>query len=265
MKSSKARSRGPWLWPLLLVITGIALLLDNFLLLGDFDVTNLWPLLLVIVGAQILLRGDVLPSEGMRTFGITRGSVESGTLELNAGAIDVGIRALQSGSGERLIAGQYAAQSRPDLQVDDTHAHLRMDRAKTRWLSFADWEMGVTDDMPWGFLISTHLGQVKLDCSTLITQNAVVATGIGDIRFVCPYEAFEPLYLRSALGNIHMITPPGHNARITVDDGRFLGVHSDETRYEQVEPHVFVSLDNNEDAPLIDIYISGTFGDVYLA
>ena len=50
---------------------------------------------------------------------------------------------------------------------------------------------------------------MQLDLTGLIIQRAVIATGFGDVRLVCPEEAFEPLYVRSALGNIHVIVPPG--------------------------------------------------------
>ena len=256
-------SGGPLLWPLAFTLIGIVLLLHNFLLLGDFNVINLWPLLLVVVGAQILLRGDVTGGGEARRFGITRGSVESGTLEISAGSIDVGVRALNT--PERLIAGQYAYQSRPDLSVRDNHAHLVMDRSKTPWLAFNDWEMGIAGQMPWELIISTHLGQVNLDLSNLIIQTVIAASGIGDIRLVCPPEAFAPLTLQSSLGNIHVVTPPGYKSLITVNKGRFFNIHSDSNRYEEVEPRVFMSRDSDADAPLVEVQVSGTFGDAYLA
>lgn len=256
-------TKGPWLWPLALAAVGVLLLLNNFLLLADFNVTALWPLLLVVAGAQILLRGDLVPSEETRTFGITRGSVEAATLEISAGEIDIEIRALQREG--RLIAGQYAAGARPAMSVSDTHAHIKMDRAATPWLSFANWEMGLARDLPWQILVSTHLGQVNLDLSGLIVQNVVAATGIGDIRLVCPAEALGPLQLRSALGNIQIATPPGCRAQVSVNGGRMFGVHADEHRYVQAEKNVFVARDAGETAPLVEIDVSGTFGDVYLA
>lgn len=255
--------RGPWLWPLALAAVGVLLLLNNFLLLTDFNVTALWPLLLVVAGAQILLRGDLVPSEEARTFGITRGSVEAATLEISAAEIDVEIRALQREG--RLIAGQYAAGARPAMSVGDTHAHIKMDRASTPWLSFADWEMGLARDLPWQILVSAHLGQVNLDLSGLIVQNVVAATGIGDIRLTCPAEALGPLRLRSALGNIQITTPPGCRVQIKVSGGRMFGIHADEHRYEQLERNVFVAHDTDVAAPLVEIDVSGTFGDVYLA
>ena len=94
-KRVRSQSQGPVLWSLLLILLGVALLLDNFLLLGDFNALALTPLALVVIGAQILLRGDVVPNEEARTFGVTRGSVEAATLEISSGEIDVQIRALQ--------------------------------------------------------------------------------------------------------------------------------------------------------------------------
>ena len=140
-------TRGLALWSLALVALGIILLLDNFLLLSGFNAAALWPLVLVVLGAVILLRGDFVPSDEARSFGITRGSVESAALEISAGAIDVQGYALQRES--RLIAGQFAANSRPSLDVQGTHANLRMDRAATPWLSFADWKVGLARDLPW--------------------------------------------------------------------------------------------------------------------
>ncbi|MBI5669159.1 MAG: hypothetical protein HZC41_14235 [Chloroflexi bacterium] len=255
-------SRGPWLWPLGLAAVGVVLLLHNFLLLENFNVTALWPLLLVVAGAGILLRGDLIPSAEARTFGITRGSVESATLEISAGDIDVSLRALQREG--RLIAGQYAGNSRPFMSVNDTHTYLRMDRAATPWYSLADWEMGLAGDLPWQILISTHLGNVNFDLSGLILQEAVIATGIGDIRLTAPRESLGPVRLHSTLGNIHLITPVGYRVMITNHAGGLFRVHADDRRYEQPEPGLYVSLDADASAPLVEITLHGTFGDAYL-
>lgn len=258
-------SKGPLLWPLGLVIIGGLLLLGNFFLLGNFNIVDLWPVLLVMIGAQVLLGGDLIPSSDFRTFGITRGSIETATLEINSGEIDVHIRALQNRNTERLIAGQYANQARPDLDVHDVHAYLRMERSKTPWFSFANWEMGVSQDLPWQIVVSTHLGQVNADLSRVIMQNALISTGVGDIHFTAPAETFETIYLRSLFGNISVMTPQNHNVRITIEGGRFFGVNFDETRYEEIDTHVYISRHMDEDAPLVDVVIRGTFGDAYLS
>jgi hypothetical protein len=255
-------SRGPWLWPLLMAAVGIILLLNNFLLLGDFNALTLLPLLLVVAGAVVLLRGDFIPSSEIRTFGITRGSVESATLEVNAGEIDVRVRPIQQEG--RLIAGQFALASRPTMRVTETHTHLQMDRSATPWISFSDWEMGLARDLPWQILVSTSLGQINLNLAELILQEGHIASGIGDIRLISPHEALGAISIRSTLGNIHVVTPLGYRTRITIQTGHFFKSHVDERRYEQVEPGIYDSLGADEQAPLVEINLHGTFGDAYL-
>jgi hypothetical protein len=256
------RSRGPVVWPLLIAIIGVILLLDNFLLLGSFNVTALWPLLLVVAGAVILLRGDFVLDDSERTFGITRGSVESALLEVNAGDIDV--RVTDTTREGRLISGTYAADARPDLTVDEIYAHLRLDRAVTPWLSFNRWTLGLARGLPWQLLISSSVGALDLDLSEVIVEGGVLATGIGDVRVTTPAETLSPLNIQSTMGNIVLLTPLGVKSRVRVSGPRTFGIHMDRRRYTLVEPGLYVSLDTDPEAPLIDIRIRGTFGDAYL-
>ncbi|MEO1288333.1 MAG: hypothetical protein AAFV93_11235 [Chloroflexota bacterium] len=101
--------------------------------------------------------------------------------------------------------------------------------------------------------------------NNVIVQNALINTGIGDIHLVSPSEAFEPLYVRSLLGSITILTPLEHRVRISVEGGRFFGVTVNDDRYEEIEAGVYLSRDANDDYPLIDIVVTGTFGDTYLS
>lgn len=256
-------SRGLILGSLALLALGVLLLLNNFYLLSGINTGVVWPLIMVLVGAVILLRGDLLGGSGGRAFGITRGSVEAATVEINAAEIDVLGRSLTREG--RLIAGHFAADSRPSLDVAEGHAYLRMDRAVTPWLAFNNWDINLARDLPWNLYISTSLGSVKLDLSDLLIQSAVVGTGFGDIHVTCPMESFEGLSLRSALGNVHLIAPTGCNARIFVHGPRMFRVRVDEARYEKLDERTYLTRDPAPDAPEYSIFIRGTFGDVYLA
>lgn len=252
-----------WIGSLALVALGVVLLLDNFLLLSGFNVAALSPLLLVVAGGVLLLRGDFVPGKAARTFGITRGSVENAILEVNAGEIDIQGRALSR--EERLIAGQFAANSRPTLTVQDTTAYLRMERAATPWLSFATWDVGLARDLPWTLYMSASLGQIDLDLTGVIVQRATIATGLGDIQVIVPQEALQPLTLHSNIGDIRLLTPPGAHVRVTVRSTRVFRVHADQTRYDQPEPGVYLARGANTAQPVIDVSIHGFFGDAYLA
>lgn len=253
--------RGPVLWPALLVIVGVLLLLNNFLLLGDFNVIDLWPLLLVALGLQLLLRGDIIPSAEGRTFGITRGSVQSGTLDVQAGDIDLVVGALDG--PERLIAGQYALQTRPRLETAGSHAHIIMRRNQTPWISFANWELGLARNMPWEVVLGTHIGQIDWDASGIVVERALISTGLGDIRLVCPPEAMGNIEVHSVLGTIQIVTPTETRTHITIRQRRFSKVHADMGRYTQAEDGSYLANSPNN-SPEINLFIDSIVGDVYL-
>ncbi len=265
-QSSNSKSKSPILWPLALVAIGVILLLNNFILLGDFNILNLSPLILVIIGGWILLRGDIRPSENARSFGITRGSVESATLDIRSGEIDIDITMLPRSNSERLIAfHSYPVQSRPELKVDGVHTQLTMRRQHTPWFSFADWDMSIAQGLPWQAFIVTHIGQVSLDLAEGIVSSVQIATGLGNIQVITPYEALDAIHISSVLGTIQVTTPFGYASNIRINDGRFMNINVDTTRYEVTEDSDYVTLDASEDAPIVYINISSTFGDVYLS
>ncbi len=256
-------SSGGWLWALGLVALGTVLLLDRFLLIPDFSTSALLPLVLVVIGLIVLVRGDLFAGGAGKSFGITRGSVENAAIEISAGAVDVQVYPLQREG--RLIAGQYAPDARPALDVQGVEAKLRLDRAATPFFSFTPWQAALARDLPWKVYITTHLGQVSANCEALIIGGAVIATGVGDIHFTAPSEALAPIYLRSALGNVHLTTPPGHAARLIVKPTRLFRVHVDATRYIEESEGVYLARDAAPDRPEAVIYISSTFGDAYLS
>lgn len=260
----KGTTRGASLLALALLVIGVVLLLNNFLLLSNFNATTLWPLLLVVAGVAVLLGGDINLGGQPRTFGITRGTVESGTVEISAGEVDVKLHA--NPREGRLVTGQYAANSRPALDVRDNYAYLRMDRSATPWLSFSDWEVGLAPDLPWQVLISSSIGAIEADLGEVIVQNATLATGIGDIRVTAPREAFEPLLLRSVVGDIHVVVPQGVAATVQVQGSRMVAVHVDETRYLPNDDGTYSARASERITQgRVDIQVHGTFGDVYLA
>lgn len=230
--------RAPWLWPLLLIVGGVALLLDNFLLI-NLDISAYWPVLLVLVGLQLVLRGDVAPTWQSHTFGITRGSVQSASLEIESGELDINLRALRKPG--RLIAGQYTGRSRPALVVRNNHATLRMQRGRTWWLSLADWDVGLAQDLPWGLLVSSYLGRIEVDLRGVAVDRLYAASGFGDVNVACPESAPGILYARSSFGNVRCVVPRHSHVRITVQAGPFGRVRVDERRFHSPEPGLYLS------------------------
>ena len=252
-----------WLWPPILIVGGVFLLLKNFLLI-EFDVAPYWPVLLVALGLQLLIRGDIAPGWQSHTFGITRGSVQSGSIEIESGEVDVQLRNLHK-SG-RLIAGQYTARSRPGLVVRNNRATLRMQRGQTWWLSLADWDVGLAQDLPWEILVSSYLGRLEVDLRGLQIDRAYVSSGLGSVHVACPDQANGPVYARSTFGDVRLTVPEGSRAVIQISQSPFGRVRVNPTRFEQIEPGVYATTHQAGDssAPDLTILTSTIFGSVYI-
>ncbi len=259
--------RAPIILPVLLVAVGVVLLLKNFLLIADIDVLQYWPVLLVLAGIQLLMRGDIGMTWQAQTFGITRGSVQTGSLEASSGELDVKIRALRREG--RLIAGQYTGRSRPGLNVRGTHARLSMQRGQTWPFSLADWEIGLAKDLPWSLLISAHLGELDIDLRGLQVDQANVATGIGDVRLVVSDVAVDgrrgDVRAYSTFGNVTLIIPANVEAVVRIETKPMARLQIDESRFLMLEPGVYATLGYEQSQMPINAEVTSTFGTVRLA
>lgn len=258
--------RVPWVWPLLLIVGGTALLLENFLLL-DLNLAPYWPVLLIAAGAQLALRGDIGPSWQAHTFGITRGNVSSAALEVESGELDVLLHSLHKPG--RLIAGQYTARSRPDLRVRHNHALLRMQRGQSWWLSLADWDVGLATDLPWDVLLSGYLGHMEADLHDLPIERAMIASGFGNVSVVCPREAGDVVFARSTFGDVHLSVPARSLALVRVHVGPLGRVRANRQAFRQVGQGIYVTTalaEAPEDVEATLYVVAGTtFGTVYIA
>ncbi|PJF42909.1 MAG: hypothetical protein CUN55_09445 [Phototrophicales bacterium] len=251
----------PILWPLLLVVTGALLLLDNFLLI-EIDIQTIYPIVLIWIGLQLLWRGDIAPSWQAQTFGVTRGNVTEGQLEISSGEIDVKIR--PSRNPERLIEGQYTARSRPSLKVRNRRAVLKMQRGTTWLFSLADWQIELARDLTWTLLASTHLGQLDIDMRGLQVERAYVASGIGDIRLICSDCRAGEVVARSNLGDVRLAIPDGIPAIIRVEAGPLCRIIRHSKRYLEQPDLAIVTQEYDPDSPAITVKVSATFGNIHL-
>jgi hypothetical protein len=248
-------------------VVGVVLLLKNFLLINTLDVLQYWPVLLVLAGIQLLTRGDLGLTWQAQTFGITRGSVQSGALEAVSGELDVRVRALRREG--RLIAGQFTGRSRPSLKVSGDHAHLSMQRGQTWPFSLADWEIGLAKDLPWSLLISAYLGELDIDLRGLRIDQAYLATGIGDIRVTVSElpvgEHLGDVRACSTFGNVSVFIPPEVQAVVRVAAKPLARLQIDEARFLMLEPGVYATLGYEQSEAPITVELSSTFGTVRLA
>lgn len=258
----KSSGRAPVFWPILVVIAGVFLLLNNYLLI-DTNVLDYWPVILLLIGLQLLWRGDVAPSWQGQTFGITRGSVQSGTLEISSGEIDVKLDSLTEEG--RLIAGQYTARSRPKLQVRNNRAALSMQRGQTWLFSLADWEVSLAQDLPWIIIASAHLGQIDVDMRGLSVRRGYFASGIGNVRLICSELGGGPLVARSTFGDVRIAIPADVPAIIYIEAGPLVRVIRHSRQFlERADQTIITAAYENTDAQAVEITLSSTFGNIHL-
>ena len=134
--------------------------------------------------------------------------------------------------------------------------NLELHRGRTPWTALTDWDIGLTHDLPWRLYIRSHLGQVHVDLDNLIVWETKVSTGLGDIHFTCPIEAFEPIQLESSIGNIYVKTPPDVAVRITVEKRAFLNVEADGSIYDW-DDNIYFTHPNAEPESVIYVQIRG--------
>ncbi|MBN2471562.1 MAG: hypothetical protein JXN59_12640 [Anaerolineae bacterium] len=250
-----------WLWALILIVVGALILLHNYFLL-DFDIRQWWPILLVILGLQVLLRGDLGFSQATQSFGITRGSVEAGSLHASSGELDITLSALAQPG--RLVAGEYTARSRPQLQTDGKHAVLSMERGRTWLLSMADWDIRLARDLPWNLSISSFLGEVRADLRGLALEQASIATGITDIFVILPEGVTCEVTLRSSLGNIEITLPEKTEAALEVQVSRFFDIQLENPRWQAAGPNQYATPEHDTAADVCRVIVRGTFGGLTL-
>jgi hypothetical protein len=253
--------RSPFFIPLVVIIIGGILLLNNFFLI-DADLTRFWPVIFILLGVQVLIRGDLAPSWQAQTFGITRGSVESASLEINSGEIDVRLKSLKRVG--RLISGQYTARSRPRLNVRHNHATLVMQRGETWLFSLADWEVLLAQDIPWKLLMSAHLGELEADLRGLNIEQAHIATGIGNIQVICPDREAGPIYVRSTFGEVQVMIPPGVPAIIRTQTSPFSQVIAEDMKADTTGKF-YATREYEPEHPAVQVTVAATFGNILLA
>ncbi len=250
-----------WLWALILVIAGVLILLNNYFLL-EFDVRQWWPALLVILGLQVLIRRDLGISWATQPFGITRGSVESGSLYASSGDLDIQLTALAQPG--RLVAGEYTARSRPRLQTNGKHAILSLERGRTWLLSLADWEIMLARDLPWNLALSSFLGEIRADLRGLALEKASLATGIADIHMILPEGASSAITVRSNLGNIVITLPDSTEAVLEVQASRFFDVRVENDRWQSDAPQQYTTPGHTASPDVCRVVVRGTFGGLTL-
>ena len=242
--------------PLLLILLGVALLLDS---LGIWspdwgDIWRLWPILLVLAGLQIVFSrtawgglvallvvvavivGAVLlsPREtGARVMeeviaypsrGVTSSVVRA---DLGIGTLDVS--ALEDSSQAFELRARYDREQvslAHDVQIEDGVAQVRLGTTsrRTGWSPLSrncenDWRLMLNPEIPTQLDVSTGVSKARLALERLAITRLTVNAGVGKVTLTLPAAGRYEVSVDGGVGSLAIEVPDSVEARVRLDRG----------------------------------------------
>ncbi|HHX43541.1 MAG TPA: hypothetical protein GX714_06075 [Chloroflexi bacterium] len=242
--------------PLLLILLGVALLLDSLGLwsLNWGDVWRLWPLLLVLAGLQIifsrtawgglislLVVGAIVAGVVMLSPAATRPHVVEETVAYPAQGIataivraDLGIGALEvaalEGSDQVFELAAHYDQSRVrlthDVQVDGDTARVRLGTTSKRssWSPLGrsienEWRLLLNPEIETQLDVSTGVSSAHLALERLDIRRLTVNAGVGEVRMALPERGGYVVSVDGGVGALRLDIPAAIEARVRISEG----------------------------------------------
>jgi hypothetical protein len=253
-------------WPLLLILFGVLLLLDNLDLLPGSVFGYVWPLLLIFFGASLLLsRGgrpepveDATTLEGARSAQVT--------LKHGAGELVV-----QDGAAAGLLySGLFAGGVDKHLDRQGDRLLVTLEGKAPDWFRWPgpmfgghgmNWDLRLSDAVPLALTIESGASASRLDLTRVPVTELVIKTGASSTNVTLPARAGHMrARISSGAASVDITVPAGVAARIRgmvgvgsldVDQRRFPRVNS---AYESAD---FATAENR-----VEVDVEGGVGSV---
>jgi len=253
-------------WGFILVIIGLALLLDNLGLLGNIDIWNLlWPLFLIALGAWVLL-GTIfrrapqtehasIPLEGAQSARV-RVQHGAGRLEVSAGS---GMGVLAEGD----FAGGLDFRSRREGNGLDVKMRPPEQLFPFTWStgSTLDWSFGLTREIPLSLEFETGANESRLNLRDLRVTELRLKTGASSTTIDLPANAgLTRTFIESGAASVNVSVPEGVAARIRAQGG-LSSIQVDTNRFPQMG-NIYQSPDYDAAANKIEMEIQMGVGSV---
>jgi len=253
-------------WGFILVIIGLALLLDNLGLLGNIDIWNLlWPLFLIALGAWVLL-GTIfrrapqtehasIPLEGAQSARV-RVQHGAGRLEVSTGS---GMGVLAEGD----FAGGLDFRSRREGNGLDVKMRPPEQLFPFTWStgSTLDWSFGLTREIPLSLEFETGANESRLNLRDLRVTELRLKTGASSTTIDLPANAgLTRTFIESGAASVNVSVPEGVAARIRAQGG-LSSIQVDTNRFPQMG-NIYQSPDYDAAANKIEMEIQMGVGSV---
>ncbi len=289
--------RSSIVFPLLLILVGTGLLLDQFGLWHPNweGVVRYWPLLLVLLGLELIARGhqtarvavavlavaaivlvavlawpSVTGGAGLETREITVPvqDMDEAAIRLQLGAAGLDLRS-GAPDGPLLQATVTYLPGRTDVALDSMTRQSRGDvllRGETRNASFLgsgwsaeNWQVRLRPRFPIDLTVQAGVGALSLDLADLSLSHMTLQGGVGRQQVLLPDYGSYGVVINGSVGDIDIVIPDGVQARIRIDTG--IGAVQVADRYAQ-EGRYHVSAGYESAAERVDIDIDAGIGRI---
>jgi hypothetical protein len=253
-------------WPLLLILFGVLLLLDNFDILPGSVFGYIWPLVLIYFGISVLL------SRGSRPEPVE----DSTTLE---GARSAAV-ALKHGAGELLVRGGAPADllysgifaggvdkhfDRPADRLSVTLAGRTPDWFRWPGAMFGphgmNWDVRLNETVPLALSVESGASSTRLDLSSLRVTDLNIQTGASSTVVTLPARAGHTrARLSAGAASVDITVPEGVAARIK----GMVGVGSLDVDQHRFPRHngIYASPDFDHAENRVELDVEGGVGSV---
>ncbi len=253
-------------WPLLLILLGVLLLLDNLDLLPGSVFGVLWPLVLIYFGINVLLsRGSrPEPVEDATTLEGAR----SAEVILKHGAGELHVRG--GAAADLLYSGVFAGGvdknlDRPADRISVTLAGRTPDWFRWPGPMFGsqgmNWDVCLNESVPLALSVESGASSNRLDLSTLRVSNLSIQTGASSTVLTLPARAGHTrARISSGAAAVDITVPEGVAARIK----GMVGVGSLDVDQRRFPRHngVYASPDFDRAENRVELDVEGGVGSV---
>lgn len=283
-------------WPLLLILVGILLLLDQFGVLAFSWSTlwRLWPLALVLLGLDILLSrtriGAIvylvvaigvivlalallpqterpLPEATKEIYSYPARGIESAEMRLQVGVGELDVSSLEDSANlyEARVTfdpRQTAITARVDTPGDE--ARVSLESSHHRWTPASSratdrWDVRLNADVPLRLRIDGGLNRTYLDLRDVTLTALELNMGVGDVQVLLPAKGSYRANIDGGVGALRLEIPQNVAARIRIDGG--LGATRVDERFQQ-RGRYYVTANYDTAEEIVEIDIDGGIGSI---
>ena len=220
-------------WPLILIAIGIDIIFGERSILGTaLSALLVLSLLVVIIGASFF--ADQLPfirdlaedsTWQKATVEHALGAFEAAEILIDFTSPPGKVFALED--DDYLIQGDLAYQGELVFEVKGrgSTADVTLDSRFTgssfgfQNVPHADWEIGLTPEIPLELTLDTGSGSCTFDLSALIIEDLFLDSGSGSIHLTLPEDQSFDFVLDSGSGSVRIDLPEGTGVRVVLESG----------------------------------------------